>query len=74
MLLKKTNRASLYLKDGLRKEASNNFTLETNPGLPEKQAKEGLFNYYRIMAEALNALGDQKVETSKGKRITFNRA
>ena len=50
---------------------SNNFTLETNPGLPEKQAKEGLFNYYRIMAEALNLLGDQKVETSKGKRITW---
>jgi squalene-hopene/tetraprenyl-beta-curcumene cyclase len=50
---------------------SNNFTLETNPGLPEKQAKEGLFNYYRIMAEALNALGDQKVETAKGKRIVW---
>lgn len=50
---------------------SNNFTLETNPGLPEKQAKEGLFNYYRIMAEALNALGEQKVETAKGKRIVW---
>jgi squalene-hopene/tetraprenyl-beta-curcumene cyclase len=48
---------------------SNNFTLETNPGLPEKQAKEGLYNYYRIMAEALNALGDQIVETNNG--ITF---
>jgi squalene-hopene/tetraprenyl-beta-curcumene cyclase len=50
---------------------SNNFTLDTNPGLPEKQAKEGLFNYYRIMAEALNTLGDQKVETAKGKRIIW---
>lgn len=50
---------------------SNNFTFETNPGLPEKQAKEGLYNYYRIMAEALNALGDQKVETAKGKRVVW---
>ena len=50
---------------------SNNFTLETNPGLPEKQAKEGLFNYYRIMAESLNLLGEQKVETAKGKRIVW---
>lgn len=49
----------------------NNFTLDTNPGLPEKQAKEGLYNYYRIMAEALNALGEKKVETVKGKRIVW---
>lgn len=50
---------------------TNNWTLETNPGLPEKQAKEGLFNYYRIMAEALKTLGDQKIETSTGKRIVW---
>lgn len=50
---------------------SNNFTLESNPGLPEKQAKEGLYNYYRIMAEALNTLGDQKVESNKGKKIIW---
>lgn len=50
---------------------TNNWTLETNPGLPEKQAKEGLYNYYRIMAEALKTLGEQKIETSSGKRILW---
>ncbi|PCJ58316.1 MAG: hypothetical protein COA79_13745 [Planctomycetota bacterium] len=49
----------------------NNFSLVTNPGLPAKQAKQGLYNYYRIMAEALNTLGETKIETNKGRRIIW---
>ncbi len=70
-----------YLFAGLSKEdkhvqetmryITNNWTLETNPGLPDKQAKEGLYNYYRIMADALNILGEKRIETNTGKRVIW---
>ncbi|WP_428390029.1 hypothetical protein [Mucisphaera sp.] len=45
-----------------------NFALTRNPGMPEAQAAEGLFYYYLVMARALSAWGEARIETLGGER------
>ncbi|QDU70930.1 prenyltransferase/squalene oxidase repeat-containing protein [Mucisphaera calidilacus] len=43
-----------------------NYVLDHNPGMPEAQAREGLFYYYLVMARALSAWGDPILVTDEG--------
>lgn len=45
---------------------SNNYSLESNPGMPPQRAAWGLFYYYNTMAKALSALEIEDVKDSKG--------
>ena len=45
---------------------SNNYSLESNPGMPPQRAAWGLFYYYNTMAKALDALEIDDVKDSKG--------
>lgn len=45
----------------------NHYTLEQNPGMPEKQKLQGLYYYYLSMARALNAWGSSTIITPDGK-------
>lgn len=45
---------------------SNNYSLESNPGMPPQRAAWGIFYYYNTMAKALDALEVTEVKDSKG--------
>lgn len=43
-----------------------NYQFEVNPGMPEKQAKQGLLYYYQLMAKTFDDLDVNTIETSAG--------
>lgn len=45
---------------------SNNYSLESNPGMPPQRAAWGLYYYYNTMAKALDALEINEVKDAKG--------
>jgi squalene-hopene/tetraprenyl-beta-curcumene cyclase len=45
----------------------SNYTLDQNPGMPEKAKLQGLYYYYLAMARALNAWGSSTLITPDGK-------
>ncbi|HVP09677.1 MAG TPA: hypothetical protein VMV94_00650, partial [Phycisphaerae bacterium] len=45
-----------------------NYTLEQNPGMPEKRALEGLYYYYQVFARALAAWGEPIIIDAAGRR------
>lgn len=42
------------------------WTLDSNPNMPERQTKEGLYYYYHVFARAMHAWGRDKVEDAQG--------
>jgi squalene-hopene/tetraprenyl-beta-curcumene cyclase len=44
------------------------WTLEANPNMPARQAKEGLYYYYHVFARALRAAGEPIIEDERGKK------
>ncbi|MEM9110758.1 MAG: prenyltransferase/squalene oxidase repeat-containing protein [Planctomycetota bacterium] len=44
---------------------SNNYELNQNPGMPEKQKLQGLFYYYITKARALNAYGNSTITVKR---------
>jgi len=46
----------------------SNYTLEQNPGMPPKQARQGLYYYYHVFAKALQAWGEPVIIDSRGER------
>lgn len=44
----------------------DHYTLERNPGLPEDQAKQGLYYYYLVQSRALSAWGETTLKTPEG--------
>ncbi len=58
-------------KDDLRmKKAiewiSKNYTLDSNPGMPEANSQRGLYYYYHTFAKAMHALGEDTFTDAKG--------
>lgn len=49
-----------------------NYTLEQNPGMPEEQKTQGLYYYYMTFARALEAWGEDQIETTAGPRDWAN--
>ena len=45
---------------------SKNYTLDRNPGMPDKQKLQGLFYYYLTMGRALNAYGSSTITVKSG--------
>lgn len=45
----------------------NHYTLDTNPNMPGRQSKEGLYYYYHVFAKALDAWGEPVIIDAKGK-------
>lgn len=45
-----------------------NYTLDCNPGLPDKRSHEGLYYYYHVFARALSAWGEPTIVDEKGAR------
>jgi len=45
-----------------------NYTLERNAGMPDRQAKEGLYYYYYVFSKALDAWGEPVITDVTGKR------
>lgn len=45
---------------------SRHYTLESNPNMPGKQSREGLYYYYHVFAKALHAWGEPFVVDAKG--------
>ena len=45
---------------------AENYTLDANPGMPEPAQLQGLFYYYLTHARALNAFGEDTLETADG--------
>jgi len=45
----------------------NNYTLKSNPNMPGKQAREGLYYYYHVFAKALSVWGEDMLVDAKGK-------
>ncbi|MBX9625199.1 MAG: terpene cyclase/mutase family protein [Gemmataceae bacterium] len=43
-----------------------NYTLDSNPGMPEKNSQRGLYYYYHTFAKAMDALGVDQFEDAKG--------
>ncbi len=46
----------------------NNYTLDVNPGMPDRDSKDGLFYYYHVFARALAIWGEPIVVDVKGAR------
>ncbi len=46
----------------------NNWTLDQNPGMPQKRAHEGLYYYYHVFARAMHAWGGPVIVDATGKR------
>jgi squalene-hopene/tetraprenyl-beta-curcumene cyclase len=44
-----------------------NYTLDQNPGMPEKQAQQGLYYYYQVFARALDAWGEPAITDAAGR-------
>ncbi|MCB9856108.1 MAG: terpene cyclase/mutase family protein [Phycisphaerales bacterium] len=44
----------------------NNYTLEVNPGMPDRDSKDGLYYYYHVFARALHVWGEPTVVDAKG--------
>lgn len=49
----------------------SNWTLEQNPGMPPAQALEGLYYYYHTFARAMNAMNQDVIELSDGRRMDW---
>lgn len=49
------------------------YTLDHNPNMPERQAREGLYYYYHVFARALAAWGDDVVADRQGRRHNWRR-
>jgi squalene-hopene/tetraprenyl-beta-curcumene cyclase len=45
-----------------------NYTLDQNPGMPEKRAHEGQYYYYHVFARALAAWGEPVIVDASGQR------
>jgi squalene-hopene/tetraprenyl-beta-curcumene cyclase len=43
------------------------YTLDSNPNMPDKQSKEGLYYFYHAFARALKAWGEPVITDSDGK-------
>jgi squalene-hopene/tetraprenyl-beta-curcumene cyclase len=43
-----------------------NYTLDANPGMPEKNSQRGLYYYYHTFAKCMDALGVDQFEDDKG--------
>jgi squalene-hopene/tetraprenyl-beta-curcumene cyclase len=43
-----------------------NYTLDSNPGMPEKNSQRGLYYYYHTFAKTMDALGVDEFEDAKG--------
>ena len=52
-----------------QKWVADNYTLDANPGMEEKQKLEGVYYYYLSMAKALALLNTPTLETRQGKRL-----
>ena len=46
--------------------AKKNYTLDANPGMPEKNSQRGLYYYYHTFAKTMDALGVDRFEDAKG--------
>jgi len=46
--------------------AKKNYTVEANPGMPEKNSRRGLYYYYHTLAKTMDALGIDQFEDAKG--------
>jgi squalene-hopene/tetraprenyl-beta-curcumene cyclase len=46
----------------------HNYSVEGNPGMPDKRAEWGLYYYYHTMAKCLDVLGIDYVVDAKGKK------
>lgn len=46
--------------------AKKNYTLDSNPGMPEKNSQRGLYYYYHTFAKTMDALGVDEFEDAKG--------
>jgi squalene-hopene/tetraprenyl-beta-curcumene cyclase len=44
----------------------NNYTLDSNPGMPEANSQRGLYYYYHTFAKAMDALGEDTFTDAKG--------
>jgi squalene-hopene/tetraprenyl-beta-curcumene cyclase len=67
MLYAKVNREDHRVQLAWRWIRSN-YTLDSNPNMPGKQAQEGLYYYDHVFAKALRAWGEPFVEDIDGKR------
>lgn len=45
---------------------AKNYTLESNPGMPESHSQRGLYYYYHTFAKAMDALGVDEFTDAKG--------
>ncbi|QJW98975.1 prenyltransferase/squalene oxidase repeat-containing protein [Frigoriglobus tundricola] len=45
---------------------SKNYTLDSNPGMPEENSQRGLFYYYHTFAKCMDALGEDTFTDAKG--------
>ncbi len=45
---------------------ANNYTLDSNPGMPEVNSQRGLYYYYHTFAKAMHALGEDTFTDAKG--------
>ncbi len=45
-----------------------NYTLDSNPGMPEADSQRGLYYYYHTFAKAMNALGVDEFTDAAGKK------
>ncbi len=43
-----------------------NYTLDSNPGMPQKNSQRGLYYYYHTFAKCMNALGEDSFTDAKG--------
>jgi squalene-hopene/tetraprenyl-beta-curcumene cyclase len=46
--------------------AKKNYTLDSNPGMPQQNAQRGLYYYYHTLAKTMDALGVDEFEDDKG--------
>jgi len=52
---------------GCLKWIRSNYTLDANPNMPPRQAREGLYYYYHVFAKSLSIWGENTLVDAKGK-------
>ena len=51
----------------------SNYTLDCNPGMPERDAHDGLYYYYHVFARALHVWGEDEIVDDRGTRHNWRR-